>query len=242
MFKWDGSEVTDIINKSDIYEFNHNKLKYWIIKYLNFSETCIIKSCKNTIPCMIDELKTVFGLQKLGTQWFTHDNRKKLLIKCIKNKNDDIVEEIRLKQVKKISKLLTLQVQEIYTFRELLGITMSFDSSIIYRKNKYGGYPISFVESNMKSEDKKNIPNTVLNKWFGEVTIDSVVMRIFKIYDINQLNKTLFMARNQMEKIINRVEKNNISYLSYIMNRITQRLQSTLVMDEKMLKNNKIQK
>ena len=232
MFKWDGSNVTDIISKSDIYQGKYNDKIYWMIKYDNnkiIEEViCIIKSCKNTIPCLIDELKPVFGLPKLGTHWFIYKKKMKMLIKCVRTKKGYIKEEITLNKIEVCTRLLILQIQEIFTFRELLGVTCSYESSIIIRESKNSIYPISYYDPNMTIKDVKVIPFTVLNKWFKGTSIDNVVKRLLKIYKIDRIGEVLYNIRNKIEKIIERVDKRAISYKTCIINRITERLQTTL--------------
>ena len=237
MFNWDGTDVSDIINTSEIFEAKYNKRTYWVIREPNpeskpesnpTEETCLVRSCKTNLPCIIDELKPIFGLQKLGTHWCKYKGKVKQLIKCVRGTEGYVTEEITLNQINDISPLLILQVQEIFTFRELLGITCSYDSSIIVRQTKNGMYPISFYEPNMVMENSKVIPFTVLDKWFENSSIDDVVKRLFKINDINRLDKLLQQVRNSIEITIERVDRSAISYKTSIMNRITQRLQTSL--------------
>ena len=233
MFKWDGSNVTNLITQSNIYEAEYRKNKYWVIEHTDENgnkqvEICIIRSCKSSIPCLIDELKPVFGLQKMGTHWCKQAGKNKILIKCVKTPEGYIKEEITLNQVEVITFLLKLQVQEIFAFRELLGVTCSYGSSIIVRETRNNVYPISFYEPNMLTVDKKIIPFTVLDKWFEDTSIDIVVKRLCKIHKIENLGTVLHNFRNKIEKIIERVDRNAITYKSCIMNRITERLQTTL--------------
>lgn len=310
MFKWDGTDITDLISHSNITCSckKFNKIEYWIIRYYpdinndepklvkECEEICMIRSCKNGISCLIDELKPIFGLRKLGTHWCKYGpkNKTKILIKANiinnnhnnsnnHNNNEDktimgnymipsgyipvgyvpvgvqseiksevkseviqlnnipegyvkedlstVGEDITLNNLpaSEITDLLTLQVQEIFTFRELLGVTISFESSIIVRENSRKElYPISFYDPNMATFDTKIIPYTILDKWFKDTSIDEVVKRLLKIYDINKLGVTLHNLRTQIENTINRVDRNLISYKEYILTRITQRLQTTL--------------
>lgn len=234
MFKWNGTDVTELLKHAEIYEADYNKKRYWYIKLLygdkELTEYCMVRACKGTIPCLIDELKPIFRLPKLGTQWCIFKGKYKQLIRCVKNRDGSVREDLKLTQMgrKDIDDLLTLQVQEIYTFRELLGITRSSDSSIILRKRRGILYAVSFYEPNMLIEDKKVIPYSVLEKWFGEVGMEEVVKRITKIKSIDQLTVRLHEIRGLIEKAINRVDKNNIGYVSAVSNRIAERVQGSL--------------
>lgn len=233
MFNWDGSNVTDIISQSDIYGAKYNKNTYWIIKYTNsngdiIEETCSVRSCKNGLSCLIDELKPIFGLIKMGTHWCVQGNKTKLLIKVNKTEEGYIKEELHLSSFESLSPIFKSQVQEIYTFRELLGVTCSYDKSIIVRSYKNNVYPVSFYEPNMVTEDKKVIPFIILNKWFEGTSIDDVVKRLVKIYSIDKMGTVLHNLRSKIDKVIERVDRRTIMYKTCIINRITERLQTTL--------------
>lgn len=232
MFKWDGTDITDIISQSNIYEAVYSKHKYWVINVpsddnLKTTDVCMVRSSKGTLPSLVDELKSVFGLQKIGTHWCKYKGKILTLIKCIKTNEGYVKEEITLDKVEHITQLLKMQVQEIFAFRELLGITRSYDSSIIIRETK-NIYPISFYEPNMLTVDTKIIPITVLDKWFGDTSIDEVVMRLCKIRSVDKLGKVLYDLRNKIEDVINRTDRRNITYKDCIVDRITERLQTTL--------------
>ena len=233
MFKWDGTNVTDIISESDIYQAKYNGKTYWIIKYIDnddklWKETCMVRSCKNSVPCLVDELKSVFGLPKVGTHWFKHEGKMKMLIKCAKTEEGYVKEEITLNKIDVYTRLMVLQIQEIFTFRELLGITCSYESSVVIRETRKSVYPISFYEPNMTTEDVKVIPFTVLNKWFEGTSMDNIIKRLLKIYTIDRIGEVLHNIRTKIEKVIERVDRRAISYKTCIMNRITERLQTTL--------------
>lgn len=240
MFKWDGTDVTDIITQSDIFEAKYNKLNYWVIQIktpntiqsqettiTETTITCIVRSGKN-LPCLIDELKPVFGLQKLGTHWCKHGGKIYVLIRCIMTEEGYIKEETTLNMVTEVTPLLKLQIQEIFAFRELLGVTCSYESSIIIREKKNNTYPISFYEPNMATVDTKVIPFNVLDKWFEDSSIDEVVKRLCRIHTIDRIGTVLHNIRSQIDEIVERVDRRTISYKSCIMNRITERLQTTL--------------
>ena len=228
MFKWDGTNITDIIKKSEIYEAKYNKKRYWVIKHGNVTETCMVKPCKSSITCLIDELKPVFGLIKIGTHWFVHKGKMKILLKTVKTKEGHIKEEITLNQIEVYTSLMILQIQEIFVFRELLGITCSYESSIVIRESRRNVYPISFYEPNMTMEDKKIIPYTVLDKWFKNISMNDVAKRLLKIHKIDRLGEVLHDIRSKIDKVIERVDRRTISYKNCILNRITERLQTSL--------------
>lgn len=225
MFKWDGTDVTNIISCSNVYEAKYGKYKYWVITHEQKTEICIVRNSKNTLACLIDELKPVFELYKIGTHWYKQGAKIKILLKCSKTEDGTIKEELTLKDIKQYDDAFKSKIQNIFAFRELLGITCSYSSSIIVRNSMV---PVSFYEPNMLTEDKKIIPFTIIEKWFANSSIDEVVQRLCKINTLNGLVTVLHTLRTKIEDVIVRTDSRNIGYKDCIMNRITERLQTSL--------------
>jgi len=232
---WNGTDITDLISKCDVYGAKFNKLNYWVIQYTDvetnkkYEEVCIVRSATNSLPCLIDELKSVFGLPKIGTHWCRLSGKIYILIRPTKTPEGLVKEETTLNMYNHGDGLMKMQIQEIFAFRELLGVTCSFESSIIIREGKSGPYPISFYEPNMKPTDgSKIIPATVLDKWFDDTSIDNVVKKLCKINTIDNLTMILHTLRNNINDVIERVDRRLITYGSLIVERITLRLQTSL--------------
>lgn len=256
MFKWNGTDVTDIINKSRIFEVVYNKITYWKIIYDNGNnleeEICIVRSTTGSTSSIIDELKPIFGLPKLGTHWCKNDgkdNRKNhtvnknttkkflILIKCISTPDGFIRREDSLRTymtrlnitTDNIENLLKLQVQEIYAFRELLGITKTFDSSIIIREGKGKNvYPVSFYEPSISNNNGRIIPGIVLETWFEDIDLDDVICKLVNINNVNNLTDRVCKIRSDAEIIIKRIDQENIGIVDIICSKIIQTVQTTI--------------
>lgn len=237
MFKWDGSNVTDILLKAEILEGIFNKTTYWIIK-LDRKYTCIVKNKifnsqksgnNESLPCIIDEIKPLFGLPKVGSHWCKLFGKHRVLLRC--TDNDIIREDIALNKldmtVVKKNQILFYQIQELFTFRELLGITQSFNSNVVVRTDGKNVYPLSINESSMVIDDSNVLPTTVLDLWFEDTSVDKVALRLLKVRSINDI-KNIHKLRSDIEKVIERVDRRNIIYASYIVTRIIERLQAVL--------------
>lgn len=256
LFKWDGTDVSDIITRSDISEAVYNKKKYWNIRFhysdtIIYEETCIVRTSKGNIPSLIDELKIVFSLPKIGSQWLKLDNKYYILLKCQFTSDGYILEEDNLrdylkkkqeehlkqdkKSVKDIRELLDplhdMQIREIFAFRELLGITRSFDTSIIMRSRNNNYYPISYYEPNMSGLGVKVIPSTVIEKWFEDedenIDLDMVINKLVKIQDKKDIPIRVQEIRKDIDKIILRIDPDNIRFSNYIITRIIERVQTS---------------
>ena len=231
MFKWDGSDITEFINNSDTYitEAEYNKNVYWVISNGDNIDICSVKTSSNeSYPCLIDEMKPAFGLEKIGTHWFKFGGKYMILIK-LKIADGCVIEELTLKQFP-YSKRLEPEVQKIFVFRELLGImSKACEGNIILRNKKHFVKPISAYNPNLTpSKGSQALPNTVLEKWFSDISIGEVILIMLKEKKTSDLNAVLLKVRKKLEKIVERVNRNGIIYIDEILSRLRTRLEAVL--------------
>lgn len=234
MLKWDGSDISDFLDRKEVYweEGIYEKSIIWRIYYKNSSsktqeEICYVRACSTYLPCIIDEFKTMFHIEKIGTHYTKYKGKCLILLKP-NIQNGKIIQEISLDQVEVKDKLFIEEVRKIFLFRELIGITRSTEKSIICRVIN-GVKPISFYEPNMKpNKNGKILSNKNLNKWFNG-SLDNYLIKFLKIKDKHCITKVIFNLRIEMEKIVNRIDKKAIGYIDQILSRIQSRLQHILV-------------
>lgn len=237
MFKWDGTNITDFINRKEIKiykgeyenENNNNKKTYWYIENTENGEEeiVLVRNSLNILPCLIDELKTVFHIEKIGTQWLKLHG-KIYIISRVETENGEVLDEITLDQYK-YDKNIEKEVRKIFLFRELLGLTMNFEKSIILRKKHLYIQPISFYETNMKPGDTgKVLPGTILDKWFKKIDLDTATCNFFNIDKIENMNEILLEFKGKLEQVFNRVDPNSVMNIDEIVTRIRSRLQFIL--------------
>lgn len=231
ILKWDGSEITDILEETIKLQMFIDGIIYWRIEWKDGSYVyCEVKNYNNTLPVIIDEIKPIFGITKNGTHWIKIGNKIKMLINVEINKNNEIQKEYLLNQIDfpfDNNKLFVKQVQEIFTFRELLGIPKTFESSIKIRtRNKYT-YPISYNEPYMKPEKYNPILSPrIIEKWFNDINVNDVVKRMLHINCVENIPIQIFTIRNGINDVINRIDKDSITYTDFIIERILNRIQS----------------
>lgn len=227
IFKWDGSDVTELVKESLIEEGSYEKNTYWKLTHKDILEYCIVRQSGTTIPCLIDELKPIFNMHKIGTHWIRYRGKKLILLRLIV-KDEIIIQDITLDKIK-FRQSLSHEVQKIFVFRELLGLSRSWESSIILRERNHFMRPMSFYEPNMTpASEEKVIPNTVLEKWFKNTSLDDVVKKLLKVEKLEDIPKTIHNLRTKMETVVNRVNKDEITHIDEILKRINNRLQFVL--------------
>ena len=74
-FKWDGSYLGEVTNLKYLFE---DYCQIEINLYVGYGK---IKRSLTVQPCIIDEMKIIFGLPKMGTHWFTYKNKVYILTK-----------------------------------------------------------------------------------------------------------------------------------------------------------------
>lgn len=228
---WDGSDLgrysKTIIKSSGEKDLTTISLP----GYAEISGT--LKKWKSSFPIIADELKPLFGLMKLGTHIITIEGKKYILAKY-GGPRDIVVSTLEMSHPLRSVEFIRTQVQEIFGFREILGINTSFDSHILLRDEAGNGvyYPISFCEcSTSVGKEKKCIPETAYKRWFDEkVVLSSAIRRICMIpekydeYDCERkaevITELLFKYSNAISDVIERIDAGYSLYTRYISERI----------------------
>ena len=235
MLEWNGTEITKLLGKAKIREAVYHKTIYWTLtwkkvnkktkKSRRIREYCIVKNLNHgLIPCLIDEIKPVFGLYKIGTHWANYDGKKLLFLRVTVDSKGHIISDLTLDKIS--SQKLSTEVRKIVAFRELLGMSKSFESSIIVRLVGQFVHVISFYDPNMApSQSGSVVPNTVLEKWFEETSLDREVQKLVEINSLEELGEKLFHLRRELSEVVQRCDRESILFVDEILSRIAVRLQ-----------------
>lgn len=220
-FVWDGSDLGCIVDEQVIGITTTSTNTYWRLKIEDHTAICIVRTSRTTHPAIIDELKEVFHLPKLGTHRVTYHNKLYLLIKAPLTPNETAAqEELTLLQVSIDDPKFRSQIQDILMFREALGISKTYERSIIIR-NSLDPLPMSFYEPLMTFTEKRMIPTNLIQKWFTCPDLAINIRRWLKVTNTQQVPALIHKLRSQIEDVINRVDRTHIGYVSLIINRIT---------------------
>ena len=244
MFRWDGSDVSDLIKDEGtrVHEAHSEKRMYWIIERRGEIETILVKSSSHTFACLVDELKPVFGLEKVGTHWVKLHGKIYILFKPEKDRRNVIIEELTLNEYKKdkndendknheykYDKNFEREVRKIFLFREIIGVPRNTEKNIILRIKGLYVQPISFYEANLNPRvDGKVLSNIILDRWFKDVDLDKAVSELFQITSIEQINDILLPLEQKLREIIERTDPSSVMFVGEILSRVRHRLQSFL--------------
>lgn len=238
-FIWDGSYLGQFPSSIIVCERNVHDLKYFHLKLGSFYHFCIAKTTTSDYPCLFDELKPLFGLSKLGTHTIHIENKYYLLMRpsvkgivCVyDHKLSDVLEYIDY--TNPLNSSFINQMRRIFLFRDIVGLTVSNDSSIRLRYVGKGYVPMSFKETKTCILQERSIlPITILEKWFNNMKITDVARQIMGIYESTDLSEYLFHFRNDVERIIKRVNRDLLWMSVYIVERLSDRIMPDSLLDE----------
>lgn len=221
-FKWDGSYL-GILSSENILTTVRTNVTYCRISYKGCETTCILRWIKNSLPCLIDEIKPLFGLEKLGTHWAHYKSKCVMLIqyngspyyplKDIKSKYPHILDD----------KSFRYRIQQIYVFREILQLSQSNDSSIRILISGQNFIPVSFTDSSI-SYNRIQLPKTVIKSWFHISEPSSILLKMFPITHQIQISEFSSQLLGNIQHLSLRIDPDTIGYASCISDTITLRL------------------
>lgn len=254
-FRWDGSYLGQHPKSIVIATSKPHRYRFSQLMIDRSTTYVIMKESKTIIPCIIDELKPLFGLTKLGTHSIHIGGRLYVLVHVISDEKGLPIEDPKLSEVKLPDPVPSEWIQEIrkiFCFRQLIGLKYTPSCTIIVRtKNDLLSF-ISIWEADF--DFQKNGPSVskyVTKKWFGETSILSVIDEMIGYssgrFDIipdpniiqtgivrNEVLRTpqlmltthqpvseiVSYFRKEIEKIIMRIDKDNILIASLIIGRL----------------------
>ena len=230
IFKWDGSYLGRHLKSIVVATTKVDKKRFCQITIQNETAIGILKIVRNTTACIVDEMKILFGLPKLGTHNFHLENHLCLFIRGTIDNYGSTVDNLMLKDIKlpqPIDSKLLFQVQSIFCFRDILGIATGNEGTVaIISPLSDRPYPVSVNENTFNFYERKSlISNVLMKKWFGETSPSSVLAQMI-YYDPSEMSisETLSLYRSELEKIINRIDKNMIWISVFIIERMMRKM------------------
>jgi hypothetical protein len=166
--KWDGSDLGEISHLITEYEEHPEKILYI---YITIKFDTIAARCYRDygiLPIILDELKPLFGIPKIGRHRAIIRGKSVLLSRV---SSGGMLSLKEIPEEKSSEPWFVDQVRRVYVFRWLTGMMSNFESSIgvIIGYNKclsITSYKDMKVNPS-KMAKSNSIPNTAIKKWFG---------------------------------------------------------------------------
>jgi len=234
-FKWDGSHLgtlkSDQIEEIDTIKIGR-LLKVCTITIKDKTVTCLVKSIMSLLPAIFDELKPIFSLQKIGTHTFRYNGKLMIAYKPFFFRDKVYAETTLDTTPDHLVDKIEDQVRLNLAFREIFGITDTYERSLILRYKNPGNSSeiptvISYLEpgsvAGLMDGFTSVLPQTIVNRWFSN---DDQAKTLEKaVADLICLNRefpesSLAYYRPLVEEVIVRIDAGLITYLDLFFDRL----------------------
>ncbi len=199
---------------------------------------CCAVCTKDVLPCIIEDIKTIFGLKRTGVHRISIDNKEYILYYVPVTVNGCVVWEtplskLDLKHELRANYEFKKEVQKFIVFCDILALASTNETSIRIRPDVNETYaPICVNETTvLTKEDAKNysiLTKTLFTKWFGEETnLSDVVIELIeeKFGSIaNRLCAVSAEIRNRIDEVIKRYDVKYLWYSYFIVDRLSRHL------------------
>lgn len=195
--EWDGTWLGSysdsiILNTVKSYPFNISHI--YIPQLMESGMWVARHQSKSVYPCVIDEIKSIFGMVKIGTHSITI--KGKLYILYNTKGRPQLLSETDCEMTDEMK----MRVQDVFVFRMIVGLNCNFESSICM----INGIPTSYRNRvDVKEENDTSISNAMLKKWF----VDSVGNSVRRM--IKPSGRT-FTARQRIQALIEKLDQDLI--------------------------------
>ncbi len=220
--KWDGSFLGDFSRKcikSTI--ISKNGILLHLLQTHTFRVRCLLKAPKDTsVPCILDELKGCFGLDKLGTHRIKIRGRRYVMIRC--TLTDIILTKF---SQNKITPAFEEDMRNLIAFRYMLSIPFTQNGSFLIRMRhqSFGKLvPYSFYEpQTFVCEHTIDPSERFMKRWFGEKDVGAYITNILPKRIEEEWTSFLCRLRTDIETVIETVDADYVWIGVYIIEKIT---------------------
>jgi hypothetical protein len=237
-FLWDGSDIGYVSDANiraigDVSAFNE---QYWWLTKGNFGVACTLTRAATCLANIIDEIKPLFGLPKLGTHRCRREDSHYYTLTYVEvNTTNNIVERLPLSMITiPTTDLLQCYVRRTLAFREVIGLKSSNESNLLVRND---GAPADRVFSAgeisiIYHDHNAVVPESVKKRWFPELdrgcAVNQEILLMANVADLTQLSERVLLLRSGIEYVIDRIDKHCIWIINTIMARFWNRCASAL--------------
>ena len=253
--RWDGNYLGSFLDcitntwlSEGIHYYSLTLPDGWSPEFTSGIIYCTMKCTKGTFPCIVEEIKPLFGIRRRGIHRITINYKEYILYFVPISLNNEIIWEtplVRLdgKHLLRKNSIFRHEVQKIIAFCDVLALCNTNESCIRIRQGTGDFFVPVAVNDNTTSISKKEaydysiLTKTIFNKWFGEETaIDDIVKEIAGYQstqvpsfgkDNNNLVTVTTTIRDKIDNIIRKYDTNYIWYSYFIIDRLSRHLLNT---------------
>jgi hypothetical protein len=200
---------------------------------------------KNRYPCIFDEIKPYFGLHKIGTHWTRLRSQYYILFRVPTRGGLPVYEYSLDKfQGRILRDEYNEEIQRLFTFRELFGITRTVNRSLRIRSSvPTSGIINEWTDENLLNEpiilsyDEPNfsghpevsvLSERTYNKWFNSSykisSIESSIKNFMHITDIDDLASIRMDIYLHIKSVIQRIDPESTGCADLLMDRFQRKI------------------
>lgn len=259
---WDGSHLGDHHGTRIIYKWEVQGSTYtgiylpegWCNKIGAGNIYCVAMQSKGLFPCIVEDIKELFGIPRRGIHRITIGNQEYILYYVPISHRGEVIWETPLNRLDakhglRSNPKFRRDVQKLIAFCDILSLCGTGEPSIRIRPGINGQYiPINTnVKTTLISSPKginydySIITKTLFCKWFGETTSIHDVVKEMVHYQSGRSMSNIPIAqsgngnfdnlalisvgmRSKIDSIIRRYDGNYIWYSNFIVDRMSRHL------------------
>lgn len=204
---WNGTDLGDI--RSEVWAYlpymGGAILYFWDGSYVD------AKRFRTSIPLLVDELKPLFGVRRLGRHSATLCGQK-LLLTRLQPGDAYYMKQVELADWSSHRERLYHDIRQVYLFRCVLGMHLNTDNCLFIRWNEH--HPTVTSHDDRSRADVTRLADNTVKRWFGSREIFIEEQRRF----VARFNIT--RLRFKIAAVIRRIEPNLASWAGTIIERI----------------------
>lgn len=229
---WDGSHLGQFNRNIITNRWSVLRAKYVELEFEQGYLYANIKSCDNLLPCIIEDIKPLFNINKRGIHRITLSKKDYIIYFVPIDEHGNIVWETPLNKIPtthflRRDEVFRKSVQQLLAFCDILSLCGTAEYSIIIRSEKVVINTNDIMTSVIDHDD---YDCTVLNKtsflkWFGENT--SLVNTVKEMINFTEDKDIVIVTtelRNSIDTIIKYYDKELIWFGYFIIDRLSRKL------------------
>lgn len=236
--RWDGSFLGTYPLSAVLVRWTLEDSTYYGIQLKEGILYTIAHRNKNILPCIVDELRPIFGLDRRGLHRIILGHDEYIIYYVPISGNNELIWETSLNRLNnkhhiKRDPEFRKSVQKVLAFCDLLLLMNTAETKIKLRPEKNGGLtPINFndiTNSVQRGNSYSVIPGPLYNKWFGEeTTIPDIILEMIGETHQSKQDNVGFITTDFTNKVQNVVTKYGDEYIWYV-NFVIERLSKHLL-------------
>lgn len=183
----------------------------------------------DTFQCIVDEIKTIFGLARRGMHRIIMDNQHIILYYAPIAEDRQIIWETPLsmldpKYITMYRPIFKYELQKLLAFCEVMGLSGTRFANIRVRRDTHNEFT-PYNTNEIVKFDMHNITSVISapiqREWFGDdISISDIVKEMLGFYKYSDLTILMFDIRNKLNKIIQKYDTSHSTYACFVIDRL----------------------